>query len=88
MGSQYFDVRPEERETWDRGSGEGGGGEGGGGGGGGEVSVCRVSSYQHLKCSGNLIMTMTCVTGVRGDIRIIRQQFVRRKGKEFDIHNK
>ena len=36
MGSQYFDVRPEERETWDRGSGEGGGGEGGGGGGGGE----------------------------------------------------
>ena len=36
MGSQYSDVRPEERETWDRGSGEGGGGEGGGGGGGGE----------------------------------------------------
>ena len=30
-------------------------------------------------------MTMTCVTGVRGDIRIIRQQFVRRKENEFDI---
>ena len=46
------------------------------------------SGYGHLKCSGNLIMTMTCVTGVRGDIRIIRQQFVRRKENEFDIDNK
>ena len=34
-------------------------GGGGGGGGGGGVSVARVSSYQHLKCSGNLIITMT-----------------------------
>ena len=34
-------------------------------GGGGGVSVSRVSSYQHLKCSGNLIITMTSPGGGR-----------------------
>ena len=33
--------------------------------GGGGVSVSRVSSYQHLKCSGNLIITMTSLGGGR-----------------------
>ena len=49
----------------------------------GRVVGVAGSGYGHLKCSGNLIMTMTSVTGVRGDIRIIRQQ---RKENEFDIY--
>ena len=52
----------------------------------GRVVGVAGSGYGHLKCSGNLIMTMTSVTGVRGDIRIIRQQFVRRKENEFDTY--
>ena len=46
MGSQYSDVRPEERETWDRGSGGGGGG---GEGGGGEAGVLWPPEVEVLR---------------------------------------